>query len=313
VASTSNSTKLDTMASSARRSQQIFRERIIAGLLTLSGLFSILATVGIVTALFSESFGFFDQVSLREFFTSTRWAPVFAPPHFGVMPLVAGTVMIALGSALVAVPIGLASAIYLSEYAPDGVRKVVKPILEILAGIPTVVYGFFALTFVTPLLQQFIPSLDVFNALSALITVGMMTTPLVSSLSEDAMLAVPRSLREAAYALGATRFEVATKVVLPAAASGVTASVILAISRAVGETMIVAMAAGSTPKLTLNVTESIQTMTGFIAQIATGDVEAGSIAYRSLYVVGLLLFLMTLVMNILARFISERFREGEAR
>jgi phosphate transport system permease protein len=190
-------------------------------------------------------------------------------------------------------------------------RRVVKPILELLAGIPTVVYGFFALTFVTPLLQKLIPNLDVFNALSAFITVGIMITPMISSMSEDAMLAVPRSLREAAYALGATRLEVAVKVVLPAAFSGVMASIILAISRAIGETMIVALAAGSTPKLTLNPLESIQTMTGFIAQISQGDVQVGSPAYKALYAVGMTLFVITLAMNTLAKWLTRRYQEGE--
>jgi phosphate transport system permease protein len=296
---------------SARRTRQIARERVIGWLLLGSGLVSIITTVGIVLSLFTETIHFFGRVSLREFFTETRWTPTFEPAHYGISPLLAGTFLIAAGSALVAVPLGLASAIYLSEYAPDRVRRVIKPVLELLAGIPTVVYGFFALTFVTPLLKHVIPSLDVFNALSAFITVGIMVTPMISSMSEDAMLAVPRSLREAAYALGATRLEVAVRVVLPAAFSGVMSSVILAVSRAIGETMIVALAAGATPKLTLNPLESIQTMTGYIAQVSQGDLEYGSPAYTSIYAVGMSLFVITLVMNLLARAITRRFQEGE--
>lgn len=294
-----------------RRARQILRERIIAGLLMGCGLLSIVTTVGIVLSLLTETVSFFQMVSITEFFLEKQWTPAFDPAHFGIGPLLAGTFIIAAGSALVAVPLGLASAIYLSEYAPDRLRRVVKPVLELLAGIPTVVYGFFALTFVTPLLQKLIPDLDVFNGLSAFITVGIMITPMISSMSEDAMLAVPRSLREAAYALGATRLEVAVRVVLPAAFSGVMASVILAISRAVGETMIVALAAGSTPKLTLNPLESIQTMTGFIAQMSQGDLEVGSPAYKALYAVGMTLFLVTLLMNTVAKWLTRRYQEGE--
>lgn len=296
---------------SARRTRQIAKERLIGWLLLVSGLLSITTTVGIVLSLFSETASFFSQVSFTEFLTETRWTPAFDPAHYGIGPLVSGTFQIAVGSALVAVPLGLASAIYLSEYAPDRVRRMIKPILELLAGVPTVVYGFFALTFVTPLLKKLIPDLDVFNALSAFITVGIMITPMISSMSEDAMLAVPRSLREAAYALGATRFEVATRVVLPAAFSGVMASVILAISRAIGETMIVALAAGSTPKLTLNPLESIQTMTGFIAQMSQGDLEHGSLGYKAIYTVGMSLFLITFFMNLLAKGLTRRYQEGE--
>ncbi len=294
-----------------RRSRQKIREEIIRYLLLLSGIISILTTVGIVISLLTETVGFFQEVSIWRFLTEKEWAPAFSDPKFGIGPLVAGTMMIAVGSALVAVPLGLASAIYLSEYAPDRVRQIIKPILEVLAGIPTVVYGYFALTFVTPLLRKFIPDLDIFNGLSAFITVGIMITPMVSSMSEDAMLAVPRSLREAAYALGATRFEVAVRVVLPAAFSGVMASVILAISRAIGETMIVSLAAGSTPRLTLNPLESIQTMTGFIAQMSQGDLEMGSVALKAIYAIGATLFAMTLAMNLLAKWATRRYQEVE--
>lgn len=296
-----------------RRSRQILKERIISGLLWACAMVSILTTVGIIYSLLSETGLFFAQVSLKEFFTETRWTPMFDPSHYGIAPLLSGTFLIAGGAAIVAVPLGLASAVYLSEFAPDRVRRIIKPVLELLAGIPTVVYGYFALTYVTPLLRQFMPNLDVFNALSAFLTVGIMITPMISSMSEDAMLAVPRSLREAAYALGATRMEVAIKVVLPAAFSGVVASVILAVSRAIGETMIVALAAGSTPRLTLNPMQSIQTMTGFIAQVSQGDLEAGTPQYHSIYVVGMSLFVITLLMNLLAKWVTKRFQEGEAR
>lgn len=306
-------TRMAADAATARRARQITRERIIAGALFGCGLLSIITTVGIVLSLLFETAGFFSEVPLADFLTDPLWTPAFEPAHFGILSLVSGTFLVAAGSALVAVPLGLASAIYLSEYAPDRLRRVVKPALELLAGVPTVVYGYFALTFLTPLLKKLMPDLDVFNALSAFITVGIMITPMISSMSEDAMLAVPRSLREAAYALGATRLEVATRVVLPAAFSGVMASILLAISRAVGETMIVALAAGATPKLTLNPLKSIQTMTGFIAQMSQGDLEVGSPAYRSIYAVGMTLFLMTLLMNLGARWLTRRYQEGEGR
>lgn len=296
-----------------QRNRQKQKERVIAWLLSASGLISIMITLGILLSLLSETLAFFSDVSIWEFLTHREWTPAFADPHFGILSLVSGTFIIAAGSAIVAVPLGLAAAIYLAEYAPERVRKTLKPVLELLTGVPTVVYGYFALTFVTPLLRRFIPDLDVFNALSAAITVGIMILPMVSSMSEDAMLAVPRSTREAAYALGATRLEVALKVVLPAAFSGVVASIILAISRAVGETMIVTLAAGSTPKITLNPLQSIQTMTGFIAQISQGELTVGSPEYRSLYAVGMSLFLITLGMNVIARLLTRRYQEGEQR
>jgi len=294
-----------------RRTRQIIKERVIAGLLLAAGLVSVITTVGIVLSLFTETAHFFSVVSIREFLTHKLWTPTFEPAHYGILPLLAGTFLIAGGSAVVAVPLGLGSAIYLSEYAPDRVARVLKPVLELLAGVPTVVYGFFALTFVTPLLKRLIPDLDIFNALSAFITVGIMITPMISSMSQDAMMAVPRSLREGAFALGATRLEVTTKVVVPAAFSGIVSSVILAISRAIGETMIVALAAGATPKLTLNPLESIQTMTGYIAAVSQGDLEMGSPAYTSIYAVGMALFVITLAMNLLARAISRRYEEAE--
>ncbi|HEC23095.1 MAG TPA: phosphate ABC transporter permease subunit PstC, partial [Chloroflexi bacterium] len=241
------------------------------------------------------------------------------PENFGILPLINGTLMVAVLSGLIAIPLGVGAAIFLSEYAPDGLRRVLKPLLEILAGIPTVVYGYFALTFITPLLRNFFDwfnalagtaiRVDFFNALSASVVVGVMIIPMVSSISEDAMRSVPRSLREGAYALGATRFEVATRVVLPAALSGVIAAFILAFSRAIGETMAVTIAAGTTPKMTLNPLTSIQTMTAFIVQVSFGDTPHGSINSQSIFAVGSTLFLMTLVMNLLSGVVIRRFRE----
>lgn len=294
---------------SLRRSQNRFREGLIHKLLVACALISILTTIGIVVMLLVQSAGFFSKVSILEFFTETRWTPLFQPQHFGVLPLVGGTLLTAGIAILVALPIGLASAIYLSEYAKERVRRVVKPLLEILAGIPTVVYGYFALTFVTPLLRNIFPNMIVFNALSAGLVMGIMIIPMVSSLSEDAMVAVPRSLRDAAYGLGATRFEVATRVVMPAAISGIVAACILALSRAVGETMIVAIAAGSTPKLTLNPLESIQTMTAYIVQISLGETPHGTVEYYTIFAVGLLLFIMTLLMNLFSQWFVRRYRE----
>ncbi len=285
------------------------KERAIAGVLFLAAAVSILTTVGIVVVLLVEASTFFDAVSLREFLTGTRWAPLFVPQSFGVLPLLAGSFLIALGAALVALPLGLASAIYLSEYASRGVRRVVKPALEVLAGVPTVVYGFFALTFVTPILQGIWPQTQIFNALSASIVVGIMITPLVASLSEDALAAVPGSLREGAFALGATKLEVSVRTVLPAALSGVVASFILAISRAIGETMIVAIAAGATPNLTLNPLESVQTMTAYIVQVSMGELAWGTVEYQTIFAVGLTLFAITLVMNLLSQMVLRRFRE----
>ncbi len=291
------------------RQRNRLKERAIQQLLFACALISVLTTVGIVAMLVVQAAGFFSEVSVVEFLTGTQWTPLFQPQHFGVMPLVVGTSLTAGIAILVALPIGLASAIYLSEYAQDRVRRVVKPLLEILAGIPTVVYGYFALTFVTPLLRNVFPDMIVFNALSAGLVMGIMIIPMVSSLSEDAMVAVPRSLRNAAYGLGATRFEVATRVVMPAAVSGIVAACILALSRAVGETMIVAIAAGSTPKLTLNPLESIQTMTAYIVQISLGETPQGTIEYYTIFAVGLLLFMMTLLMNLFSQWFVRRYRE----
>jgi phosphate transport system permease protein len=285
------------------------REKSVQIVLFAAALVSVFTTIGIVAILAEETIGFLREVPLASFLFGTEWTALFNNPKFGVLPLVTGTLMIALYSSMIAIPIGLGSAIYLSEYASERTRKIVKPILEVLAGVPSIVYGYFALTFITPFLKTFIPNLGTFNALSASIAVGIMTIPLVSSLSEDAMRAVPKALREGAFALGSTKFEVAVHVVVPAALSSIVASFVLAISRAIGETMIVALAAGTMPNLTLNPMESVQTMTGFIVQVASGDVVHGGTIYKTIFAVGMLLFLMTLVLNIISRAIIKRYRE----
>ncbi|MDQ0340393.1 phosphate transport system permease protein [Caldalkalibacillus uzonensis] len=284
-------------------------EWLIPKLFLACAFLSILVTFGIIYTLLKETIGFFGQVSIVEFVTGTQWTPLFQPQQFGVLPLVAGSVLVAAIASMVAIPIGLASAVFLSEYAPDRVRRVVKPILEVLAGVPTIVYGFFALSFVTPLLRVFIPDLGLFNALSAGIVVGIMIIPMIASLSEDAMTAVPRSIREGAYALGATRLEVALKVVVPAAFSGIVASFVLAISRAIGETMIVTIAAGAMPNFTFNPVEPVQTLTAYIVQVSLGDTPFGSIEYYTIYAVGMTLFVLTFVMNMIAGWVSRRFKE----
>ncbi|WP_188453649.1 phosphate ABC transporter permease subunit PstC [Virgibacillus oceani] len=271
---------------------------------------SVFTTVGIIFTLVIETITFFNRVSIIEFITSTDWYPFTEKaPSYGILSLVSGTLLITFIAMLVAIPVGLSTAIYLSEYASERARRIIKPILEVLAGVPTIVYGFFALTFVTPLLKGIIPGLPIFNALSPGIVVGIMIIPMIASLSEDAMSSVPSSMREGALAMGATKLEVALKIVLPAALSGIIASFVLGISRAIGETMIVAVAAGSTPKFTLDVTESIQTMTAYIVQVSLGDASYGSTIYYSIYAVGMSLFVFTLLMNLLAQYISRRFRE----
>jgi len=292
-----------------KKHQKPLSERLIEKTLLLFTTVTVLTTLAIVYSLFSETFIFFREVSLFEFLTDTRWSPTLQPRHFGILPLLVGTGMIALGSSFISLPLGLAAAIYLSEYAPAHVRKVVKPVLELLAGIPSIVYGFFALTFITPILRSFLPDVEVFNALSASIAVGIMTLPLVASLSEDAMMAVPDSIRQGAYALGATKLEVAVHVVVPAALSSIGAAFVLAVSRAVGETMIVAIAAGQSPVLTLNPLKSIQTMTGFMVNLSLGDIQHGTIEYKTVYAVGAMLFLMTFAMNLFARAIITKYRE----
>ncbi|MBI3961720.1 MAG: phosphate ABC transporter permease subunit PstC, partial [Deinococcus sp.] len=268
------------------RRARSFKERAIQLLLLGCGLLSILTTLSIILVFLFETIGFFRQVSIFEFFGSTRWTPLFLEKHYGVWPLVIGTLVVTLIAVLVALPLGLLSAVYLSEFASPLPRRILKPSLEILAGIPTVVYGYFALLFVTPLLRHLFPGMDYFNGLSAGIVMGFMILPMVSSISEDAIYAVPQSLRQAAYAMGATKFEVATKVVVPAALSGIMAAFILAISRAVGETMIVAIAAGQTPNFTLNPLRTMETMTAYVVNVATGDAEAGDIVWGSVFTVG---------------------------
>lgn len=270
---------------------------------------SILTTVGIIISLVSNSSGFFAHVSVADFLFGTVWTPLFNAPQFGVLPLIAGTFVITLGAAVIAIPIGLASAVYLSEYAKPAVRKIIKPFLEILAGIPSIVYGYFALTYITPIIRALIPNAEIFNAASASIAIGIMTIPLISSLSEDALKAVPDSLRHGAFALGATKLETSLGVVVPAAISGISASFVLAISRAIGETMIVTIAAGARPNLTLNPLESVQTMTSFIVQVSQGDNPHGTVGFDALFAVGLLLFLITLGLNILSHYIVEKYRE----
>ena len=284
-------------------------ERAIELLLFLCALLSVGTTAGIIVVLAVETFAFFRDVPVLEFLTGTEWTPLFANQKFGVLPLLLGTTLVSTIAMAVAVPAGLMSAIYLSEYAPDGARRLVKPVLEILAGVPTVVYGYFALTFVTPLLQQWLPGLSGFNALSPGIVMGIMILPLVSSLSEDAMQAVPRGLREGAYALGATRMQTAVQVVVPAAFSGITAAVILAASRAIGETMIVAIAAGQQPRFTANPFVPIETMTAYIVQISLGDTPQGTLEYRTIFAVGMLLFVMTFGLNLISTWLRARFRE----
>ena len=284
--------------------------QVIIIIFFLCAIISILTTVAILFTLIFQALSFFNEISIWEFLTGTRWTPILKPRAYGVLPLVSGTLLVTVIAAAVALPVGLFTAIFLSEYAPDKIRRIIKPVLEILAGIPTVVYGYFALTFVTPQLQVIFPDLLVFNALSAGLVMGLMIIPMVSSLSEDAMLSVPRSLREAAYALGATRFEVSLKVVVPAALSGIISAFILAISRAIGETMLVTIAAGATPRLTLNPLESVQTMTAYIVQLSLGEAAVGSLEYNTIFAVGLVLFAMTLIMNLLGFWVVRRFREA---
>ena len=287
-------------------------EWIIERLLFVCAALSVLTTAGIILVLAFETYEFLREVSIVEFLTGTEWTPLFANRHFGVLPLVAGTMLVSAIAMVVAIPMGVLAAVYLSEYSPSGLRRVIKPILEILAGVPTVVYGYFALTFVTPLLQQFLPSLSGFNALSPGLVMGLMILPLVSSLSEDAMRAVPNGLREGSYALGATRMQTALKVVVPAAFSGITAAFILAASRAIGETMIVAIAAGQQPRLTGNPFVPIETMTAYIVQVSLGDTPQGTIEYRTIFAVGMLLFAMTFGLNLISTWLRERFREEYA-
>ncbi len=299
-----------------RASSPRYGEKAIQGLLALCGILSVITTTAIVVSLVGPTIGFFEVVSISEFF-GTEWAPQFEPPSFGVLAIVAGTLNVTLWCMLFAIPIGLGAAIYLSEYAPARVRRALKPTLEVLAGIPTVAIGFFAVTFILPeIIQPLWPGDFLggatgkpFMALAASLGIALMIVPIIASLSDDAMSAVPRGLREGAYALGATKAKVATRVVFPAALSGVVASIVLAISRAVGETMIVVLAAGSTPDFTLNPVVSIQAMTSYIAVTATGDIPAGSIDYKSVFAVGTVLFVLTLAMNVISIRLVRKYRE----
>jgi phosphate transport system permease protein len=282
---------------------------IIEGLLFMSALSSILITAGIIAILVFETIEFFKVVPLKDFLTDTQWTPLFVNKHYGILTLFAGTFLTTFFAMIVALPVGLISAIYLSEYAPAWLRSIIKPGLEVLAAIPSVVYGYFALLFVTPLLQRFIPHLSGFNSISPGIVMGVMIIPIVSSLSEDALHAVPISLREGALALGATRFQVATRVVLPAALSGVASSFILGISRAIGETMVVAIAAGQQPRLTLNPLVPIETVTAYIVQVSLGDTPTGTLEYKTIFAAGMSLFVVTFVFNIFSYILKKRFRE----
>lgn len=275
----------------------------------MSALFSFFITFGIIAVLITETYEFFKEVSIVDFFTDTQWTPLFAEKHFGIIALFAGTFLTTIIAMTVALPVGLISAIYLSEYAPAKARTIIKPFLEILGAVPTVVYGYFALLFVTPMLQRFIPGLSGFNSLSPGIVMGIMIIPIVSSLSEDAIHAVPMSLRESGYALGSTRFQVALKVVVPAAFSGIAASFVLGISRAVGETMIVAIAAGLQPRLTLNPLVPIETITAYIVQVSLGDTPAGTLEYRTIFAAGMCLFVVTFVTNVIGYLLKKKFRE----
>lgn len=284
-------------------------EKIIEKALMISAFISIITTVGIVYVLLSESYSFFKEVSLLDFLTDTQWTPLFADKHFGIMPLVAGTLITTVVALAVAIPIGLTIAVYLNEYAPKRTVKVIKPLLEILAAVPTVVYGFFALIVVTPFLKNIFPSISGFNALSAGIVMGIMIIPFISSLSEDALRAVPNTLREASYGMGSTRFQTAFKVLVPAASSGIISSVILAFSRAIGETMIVAIAAGQQPKLTVNPLESVETITAYIVQVSLGDVEHGSLEYKTIFAAGITLFVFTFILNNISFWINRRYQQ----
>lgn len=285
------------------------KEKIIEGILLLCAAVSVLTTIGILYVLISESAMFFAHVSVWEFLTDTQWTPLFADKHFGILPLVTGTMLTSFIAVLLALPVGLTIAIYINEYAPKSFRKTVKPLLEILAAVPTVVYGYFALMVVTPFLQKFIPDMAGFNALSPGIVMGIMIIPLISSLSEDALYAVPKSLREASYGMGATRLQTSFKVLVPAASSGIIVSVILAISRAVGETMIVAIAAGQQPRLTANPLVPIETITTYIVQVSLGDVVQGSLEYQTIFAAGIALFVLTFLLNNVSYFIKKKYQE----
>jgi phosphate transport system permease protein len=298
-----------TAANHPVRRLRRLKERAIEAVLFLAAASSVLITVGIVFILVSESLPFFDQVSLKQFLGDLEWTPLFENPHYGIWPLLSGTFMTTFIALAVAIPLGTVSAAYLSEYVSSSLREILKPILELLAAVPTVVYGFFALTFVTPLLQKVFPEMGGFNVLSAGLVMGIMIVPYVSSLSEDAMRSVPNHLREASFAMAASRFQTVFRVVIPSAFSGMTSAYVLGVSRALGETMVVAIAAGLQPNLTLNPLQPSATITAFIVQVSMGDLPYGSIGYRSIYVAGLTLLIVTLTFNILSLWLRKKFHQ----
>ncbi|MFT7131420.1 MAG: phosphate transport system permease protein [Cyclobacteriaceae bacterium] len=290
-------------------SKKRWGEKILRLVFFLCAFISVVTTICVIAILAYETLSFFQEVSVTEFLFGTEWRPLLEPKAYGILPLLAGTMLVVIGSSIVALPVGLACAVYLSEFASDRARSIVKPILEILAGIPTVVYGYFALTFVTPGLRLMLDDVQIFNAASAAIVVGIMVLPMVASLCDDALRSVPGSLREGAYSVGATSYEVTARIVVPAALSGIFAAFVLAVSRAIGETMAVTLAAGATPNLTLNPLESIQTMTAYIVQVSLGDTPSGGLAYKTLFAVASLLFTITLIMNLLANRVMRKFQE----
>jgi len=291
---------------------RLMKERLVGVCLASCAGISALVMVSIIVILLAESIGFYSQVSIWEFFTEFRWTPLFREKYFGILPLLSASLQVAVGAGLIALPMGLLTAVFLSEYAGTVLRSILRPTLEVLTGIPTVVYGYFALTFVTPALRAVFPGIGVFNAASAAIVLGIMILPTVSSLSEDALRSVPPGLREAAYGLGASKLNVTTRVVVPAGFSGVLASFILALSRAFGETMVVTIAAGNSPQITLNPLESIQTMTAYMAQVGLGEPASGTLAYRTLFAVGMMLFVITLAMSWVGQWVKSKVREGPA-
>ncbi len=304
-----NPINLDISERLSKKFTRNLKERVIELILLLAALSAVFTTTAIIGILLYESYTFFEHVSIVDFLTDTVWTPLFEDPHYGILPLVSGTLTVTGVALLIAIPIGTISAIYISEFASHRVRETVKPILELLAGVPTIVFGFFALLFVTPILQSIIPSLPTFNMLSSGIVIGIMIVPYITSLSEDAMRAVPMSMREGSYAMGATRFQTAIKVVTPAAVSGIVAAYILGISRAIGETMVVAIAAGQQPNLSFNPMDAAATITAYIVQVAMGDLPHGSIGYQSIFAAGLVLMLMTLALNIIGHITRKKYSE----
>jgi len=304
-----NLTELSISPRLAKNIRRNVKERLIEFILMMAALSAVFTTFAIVAILLYESLGFFETVSLVEFFTGTEWTPLFEDAHYGIMPLIAGTLTTSFVALAVAVPVGTIAAIYLSEFASHKTREITKPILELLVGVPTIAFGYFALLFVTPLLQIFFPDLPGFNMLSAGLVMGVMIVPYIASVAEDAMRAVPMSMREGSYAMGATRFQTALRVVTPAATSGIVAAYILAVSRAVGETMVVAVAAGQQPTLTFDPTQGAATITAYIVQVAMGDLPQASIGYHSIFAAGLVLFAMTLTFNLIGHVVRKKYRE----